>query len=76
MQEKKLNGVELGQTIGWNDIVKESFDKEELMDNFRMMKETFYILCEDVRPYLQSLDAPVRKPMDMNDKSPRYYWKC
>ena len=59
----------------WWTIVKESFDDDQWIENFRMTKETFSILCRELRPSLVSEATPVREPLDLDHKvAIAVYW--
>ena len=59
----------------WNDVVEGNFSDEQWQENFRMTRETFHTLCEEIRPFLPENLAPVRKPIDLRHKvAIAMYW--
>ena len=48
---------------------------EEWKENFRMSQRSFYILCEDLRPYIQKETTRFRKPISVEKQvaSTLYY---
>ena len=49
----------------WTDIVKGTFSDDQWMENFRMTKATFEILCDDLRPSFPDLARSVREPLQL-----------
>ena len=48
---------------------------EEWKENFRMSERSFYILCEELRPYIQKETTRFRKPVSVEKQvaSTLYY---
>jgi len=49
----------------WNFVVLETFDQHDFMQNFRMNKDTFNYLCDQLRPSLQHTDTVMRKSISV-----------
>ena len=47
----------------WNDFINSNMIPEEWKENFRMLEPSFYILCEELRPYIQKETTRFRKPI-------------
>lgn len=45
----------------WNTIVLGTFGEREWVENFRMRKETFMYLCNQVRPFIFRMNTRLRK---------------
>ena len=58
--------VRPGQTSAWWDnFVAEDVTPEEWRENFRMSRNTFLILCEELRPFIQKKATNMRLPVDV-----------
>ena len=47
----------------WNNFMNGNMIPEEWKDNFRMSEHSFYILCEELQPYIQKETTRFRKPI-------------
>ena len=56
----------------WEHVVNEEFDEEEWMQNFRMSRVTFTMLCDELRPYSSKKDTRLRKCIAMERKIALY----
>ena len=45
----------------WDKVVGGSFNHEEWMKNFRMSKESFLYLCDQLRPFVARYDTKLRQ---------------
>ena len=63
---KKILGKRPGRTSAWWDnFVAEEVTPEEWRENFRMSRNTFLILCEELRPFIQKKARNMRLPVDV-----------
>ena len=59
----------------WTDIVKGTFSDDQWMENFRLTKATFEILCDDLRPSFPDLARSVREPLQLDHRvAIAVYW--
>ena len=49
----------------WNGFVKDEVLPDAWKDNFKTSKESFYILCDKLRPYIMKNATQMRKPIDV-----------
>ena len=49
----------------WNGFVKDEVLPDEWKDHFRTSKESFYILCDELRPYTMKNTTQMRQPIDV-----------
>ena len=49
----------------WNNFMNGNMIPEEWKENFRMSERSFYILCEELRPYIQKETTRFRKPISV-----------
>ena len=47
----------------WNGFVKDEILPDEWKDNFRISKESFYVLCGKLRPYIVKNTTQMRGPI-------------
>ena len=52
----------------WNGFVKDEVLPDEWKDSFRMSKESFYILCDELRPYIMKNSTQICKPINVENK--------
>ena len=52
----------------WTDIVKGTFSGDQWMENFRMTKVTFEILCDDLHPSFPDQARSVREPLQLDHR--------
>ena len=45
----------------WEDVVLRNFACDDWMENFRMSRETFYYLCDKVRPVIEKQNTRMRR---------------
>ena len=59
----------------WNNFMNGNMIPEEWKENFRMSERSFYILCEELRPYIQKETTRFRKPISVEKQvaSTLYY---
>ena len=69
--------VRPGRTSTWwdNFVAEEEVTPEEWRENFRMSRNTFLILCEELRPFIQKKATNMRLPVDVERRvaSSLYY---
>jgi len=46
----------------WENVVLQSFGPRDWLDNFRVSRETFHYLCEQLRPLIQKKTTVMRRP--------------
>ena len=51
--------------IWWTNILNNKATLEEWRENFRMSEASFYMLCEELRPYLTKQTTKLRKPVSV-----------
>ena len=51
--------------ICWTNILNNKATLEEWRENFRMSEASFYMLCEELRPYLTKQTTKLRKPVSV-----------
>lgn len=57
--------VRPGRTSAWWDNIRNGISlPEEYKDNFRMRRESFEKLCEELRPFITRRQTVMRKPID------------
>lgn len=49
----------------WDNFVTDTVISEEWKENFRMSKDSFYKLCEELRPYIQRQTTIMRSPVEV-----------
>ena len=49
----------------WTNILNNKATLEEWRENFRMSEASFYMLCEELRPYLTKQTTKLRKPVSV-----------
>ena len=49
----------------WTNILNNKAALEEWRENFRMSEASFYMLCEELRPYLTKQTTKLRKPVSV-----------
>ena len=49
----------------WTNILNNQATLEEWRENFRMSEASFYMLCEELRPYLTKQTTKLRKPVSV-----------
>ena len=54
--------------IWWINILNNKATLEEWRENFRMSEASFYMLCEELRPYLTKQTTKLRKPVSVDTK--------
>ena len=55
--------------------MKETFSDDQWMENFRMTKATFEILCDDLRPSFSDHARPLREPLQLDHRvAIAVYW--
>lgn len=59
----------------WEHVVNEEFDEEEWMQNFRMSRATFTMLCDKLRPYSSKKDTRLRKCIAMERRIALCIWR-
>ena len=59
----------------WTNILNNKATLEEWRENFRMIEASFYMLCEELRPYLTKQTTKLRKPVSVETQvaAPLYY---
>lgn len=62
--------------VWWHDIVKQTFGDNQWIENFRMRKESFMFLCNQLEPSLKLTEYKVgNKPLDIDHKvAIAVYW--
>ena len=45
----------------WEDIVLANFKSRDWIENFRMSRDTFHYLCEQLRPHIEKQNTHLRK---------------
>lgn len=45
----------------WEDVVLNSFEHHDWVENFRVSRDTFYYLCQQLRPVIQKQDTHLRQ---------------
>ena len=59
----------------WPDIVKGTLSDDQWMENFRMTKATFEILCDDLRPSFPDQARSIREPLQLDHRvAIAVYW--
>ena len=51
--------------IWWTNILNNKASLEEWRENFRMSEASFYMLCEELRPYLTKQTIKLQKPVSV-----------
>ena len=49
----------------WDNFASQNVVPEEWKENFRMSRDTFLILCEELRPFIEKQDTNMRLPVDV-----------
>ena len=62
---RRRHWVRPGRTSLWWDNIRNGVSCEEYKENFRMSKENFSSLCEELRPYIERKDTVMRKAIDV-----------
>lgn len=57
--------VKKRSTLWWDITVQEDFLDEDWLENFRVRKSTFHMICLHLQPYLRSSPNPIRNPMSV-----------
>ena len=52
-------------TIWWNNFLGNKVIDEEWKENFRMTKESFFALCDELRPFIMKNTTQFRKPVSV-----------
>ena len=52
-------------TIWWDNFLNNAVLLEEWRENFRMSKESFLILCDELRPYIEKKCTKMREPISV-----------
>ena len=50
-------------SISWTSILNNKATLEEWRQNFRISEASFYILCEQLRPYLTKPTIKIKRPV-------------
>ena len=59
----------------WTDIVKGTFSDNQWMENFRITKATYEILCDDLRPSFPDQARSIREPLQLDHRvAIAVYW--
>ena len=53
----------------WTNILNNKATLEEWRENFRMSEASFYMLCEELRPYLTKQTTKLRKPVSVETQN-------
>ena len=53
--------MHLWSTQWWEDVVLNNFGPHDWMENFRMSRDTFQYLCDQLRPLIQKQDTCMRR---------------
>ena len=48
-------------SLWWDYVAMETFSDHDWIQNFRMRKETFLYICDQLRPFIQHEDTQLRK---------------
>ncbi|XP_015281203.1 PREDICTED: putative nuclease HARBI1 [Gekko japonicus] len=59
----------------WERVVLETWDPNQWLQNFRMTKDTFLELCEELRPELQRQTTTMRAPLSVEKRVGIALWK-
>lgn len=59
----------------WERVVLETWDPHQWLQNFRMTKDTFLELCEELRPELQRQTTTMRAPLSVEKRVGIALWK-
>ena len=49
----------------WDNFASQNVVPEEWKENFRMSRDTFLILCEELRPFIEKQATTMRLPVDV-----------
>ncbi|XP_060854937.1 uncharacterized protein LOC132932573 [Metopolophium dirhodum] len=52
----------------WDRIVNSNFEEEDWLENFRMSKETFQLMCFKLNDFLKPSENAVRQPLSVEKK--------
>ena len=58
----------------WDKVVGGSFTHEEWMENFRVSKETFLYLCNQLRPFIARDDTKLRQAVSTEKRVAITLW--
>ncbi|XP_035986731.1 putative nuclease HARBI1 [Fundulus heteroclitus] len=58
----------------WLYIVRETFNPQQWIENFRMSYRTFQWLCESLRPYISKAETRMRRPIPVEQKVGAVLW--
>ncbi|XP_042306734.1 protein ANTAGONIST OF LIKE HETEROCHROMATIN PROTEIN 1-like [Sceloporus undulatus] len=59
----------------WERVVLETWDPDQWLQNFRMTKDTFLELCEELRPELHRQTTSMRAPLSVEKRVGIGLWK-
>ena len=59
----------------WDRIVNRCFHGRDWLENFRMSRETFLYLCQELRPTIERQDTVLRRPIPVEQRVAIALWK-
>ena len=62
-------------TYWWDFIVNDTFSRDDWLENFRMSRETFVYLCDQLRPTLARSDTTFRKAISVEHRVAIAVWR-
>ena len=66
IRKKRRHWVRPGRNnIWWKNIISGISLQDEWRENFRVSRETFDYLCNELRPFLQKKETHLRKPVSV-----------
>ena len=78
VRQKRRFWVRPGRTDAWwLNFVKNVVIAEEWIENFRMSRDSFYQLCDELRPFLTKLHTNMREPLSVEKQlAVTLYYLC
>ena len=52
----------------WDDVVKEVFTQQDWLENFRLSRETFFYVCNELRSIIEKTDTVMRKAIPVTEQ--------
>ena len=62
-------------SIWWDRIVSQCFDSCDWLENFRMSRDTFSYLCQELKPIIERHDSATRRAIPVKQRVAIALWK-